>query len=489
MSENISIKSDGIGVARGQAVVEARSSYDGACRILSVSATAALSPSEVFAQEARYQGKVTFDCLALIGERVECISAVAEFSDKITSPVIAAGSLISLTPDIINVEASAEGGIIKAVAVVDVTATVVASNEVACLAAPDEGVYANYREVEYCTLAAESNEVVYVSDRASAKYADILYTTARAAVSGVEAADGEIKVSGNVYFTTIVREDDGMLASVRTVSPFVKSVPLLGVNADNTATASVTVGECGGVPAAEDGAIELAATLNLCVRAFACRKVDAINDVFCADNEIEVKNVDIKTYSIDPPVTVVDTVDGQVTLPADRLAADTVLCVTGTFCTLTSVTVDDKRVNAEGLVGGDIVYYNAETNGVDSLAFRLPFSIPIAVHTAAQDVTAVAVVTDVNVRVRRESVFDIKADVAFTLNMGGAGECVLVQSVACGAPIERPDASVIIHIAKKGETLWQAAKALGCAPDKVAAQNDADAPYAGGERLINFCKR
>ena len=66
--------------------------------------------------------------------------------------------------------------------------------------------------------------------------------------------------------------------------------------------------------------------------------------------------------------------------------------------------------------------------------------------------------------------------------------CV-VESVTVGEPIPRPDATVIVHIARAGETLWQAAKALCCSPDRVTEQNDCAAPFVGGERLINFCEK
>ena len=140
-------------------------------------------------------------------------------------------------------------------------------------------------------------------------------------------------------------------------------------------------------------------------------------------------------------------------------------------------------------MGGDIVYYNAEKNAVDSLSFRLPFSMPLSVHTDAKNAHVTACVTDVAVRVRRESVFDIKAEIAFTVMSSTPQSCRIIESVGMGEAIPRPDASVIIHIAKAGETLWQAAKALCCSPERVEQQNDATAPYAGGERLVNFCSK
>ncbi len=491
MSENIKIKSDELSfAARGQAVVEARQPLETECRVLSVSAAAATTPSEVFAGEARYIGKVKFDCLVLTGGRVECMSAVAEFSDKITSPAIVAGAAVNIVPEVINVEASAEGGTLKAVAVVDTTAVTATSEEYSCLAEPDDGVYAEKRAVEYCTVCAEQTETAYVTDSVGgAKCAEILCASSRAVVTGVEATDGEIKASGSVYTDVIIRTDDDMTSSTKIVTPFVKSIAALGANEGNVAYAEVAVTDSTATLVADENRIELAVTLAVSATAFACRTAEVVTDVFCADYEIEPKTAEAKYCIVEPLATVTDTVDGQIPLADDRLAADNVLCVSGAFVTVTSATVEDKRVNVEGLVGGDIVYYNAEKNAVDSLSFRLPFSMPLSVHTDAKNAHVTACVTDVAVRVRRESVFDIKAEIAFTVTSSTPQSCRIIESVGMGAAIPRPDASVIIHIAKAGETLWQAAKALCCSPERVEQQNDATAPYAGGERLVNFCSK
>ncbi|MDE6029138.1 MAG: hypothetical protein K2F90_02310 [Clostridiales bacterium] len=489
MPENINIKSDEIAwVARGQAVVEARQPINDDCKVLSASATAVTTPSEVFAGEARYVGKTTFVVFVLVDGAVQCVTAVAEFSDKITSPQIAAGTAVTLLPEIVNVEATVENGTLKAVAVVDTAAIAVAGDEYACIAQPDDGVYAEKRTVAYSTACADVSEIVYVTDSVGApKITDVLYSTSRAVVTGAEAADGEIKVSGAVYTFAAVRTDDGTVSSMRIVTPFVKSVAAPVHDGDAAfAFAHITDGSA---TLTADGRIEVAATVRLSATALTLATAEVVTDVFCADNELQTTVQTLKCVAVEPLTTVIDTVDGQVPIDADRLAADNVLCVTGTFCTLTSAKIENERVNVEGLVGGDIIYYNAEKNAVDSLAFRLPFAMPLANHTEATAVTATATVTDVNVKIRRESVFDIKAEVAFTLMLSSATECECIATVEKGEALARPDASVIIHIAKAGETLWQAAKALCCSPERVQQQNAATAPYSGGERLINFCNK
>lgn len=489
MSENNKIKCDGPSIAHGQAVVEARSTVDGECKILSVSAHAEATPGEVFTGEARYNGKVTFDCIALAGDKLDGFSVVAEFSDKIVSSDIASGMSVALIPEVVNTEASADGGAVKLTAVVDVTAIAVTSAEYGCVTELPDNVYAETQTVEHCEKRAGETETVYLTDGIDAGgISEVLFAAGRAVVTGADAQDGAVKVTGAVYGYTVGRTADGMITSTRTVTPFVKEISALGAAAGNVAYAFCSVESY--TATMSDGRIELAATLCISTIAFECIETEAVTDVFCADNEFTVETDTACCCAVEQMSTVTDTVDGQISLGADRLAADTVMCVNGAYCTLSSIEADDKRATVEGLVGGDIVYYNAEKNTSDMISFRLPFSIPLPMTKHAGRVEATATVTDVSVRIRRESVFDIKAEIAFTLRPSTCKTVTVVKSVALGEPVPRPDAAIIVHIAKKGETLWQAAKALCCAPERVTEQNvGCSAPYAGGEKLINFCNK
>lgn len=490
MSDNINITCDEIAFpAHGQAVVEARAQAEGEFKILSVTAAASATPTEVFAGEVRYTGKVRFDCLVLAEGKIDCISAVAEFSDKIASPDITSGMKITLMPEVINVEAEKNGGTIKMVAVVDTTAVATVSHEYACCGNTADNVYTETQTIEHCALRAEQSETVYVTDSVSSKATEVLYVSSRAVVTDVTPKGDEVKVSGTVYSNIIVRTEGDMIASERVVTPFVKDVAAYGAAEDGIAYATAHIDSSTATSIVGENRLELAVTMGLDVLVMECRETEAATDVFCADNEIEVSSVTAECFKPERMITVTDTIDGQIPLAAERLAADNVLCVSGAFCTISDVSVDNGRVTVEGLVGGDIVYYNAEHNTSDTLAFRLPFSIPLAAHVDGSEVKATACVTDVSVRIRRESVFDIKAEVAFTLFAADRKQATFVTDVKLGEPIARPDASVIIHIAKPGETLWQAAKALCCSPDRVKEQNSASAPYSGGERLINFCNK
>ncbi len=492
MPDNNKIKSDEIiQIARGQAVVEARQPIDKDCKVLSVSATACARPSEVFTGEVRYAGKVRFDCLVFAAGKTECISTVAEFSDKITSPKVTVGLNPQIIADVVNCEATADGGGVKMVAVVDTVLDAAVHCDCETVIPDDGGIYTERKTIGYGTVIGEPSEVVYITDAVTdVKATDVLCVTSRAVINTVESGADEIKISGCVYSSAVAETADGLATPLRVVTPFVKSISAPGADVGDVAYANVCVTDSSAtfVSDGDENRLELSVTLSIDGTVVRTATAEVAVDVFCADSELETTTVQVTACEFEPQTTVTDSVDGQIALAQDRLAADNVLCVKGEFCTVTDAHADDGRVTVEGLVGGDIVYYNAESNAVDSIAFRLPFSMPLGIHTGAENVRATAVVTDVSVKVRRESVFDIKAETAFTVRLGSCEKVTIVETVKRGAEIARPDATIIVHIAKPGETLWQAARALGCSPDRVTEQNaNVEAPYSGGERLINFC--
>lgn len=490
MSESVILKSDAIKlIARGQAVVEAR--QDGIdAKVLSVSASVYARPTEIFAGEARYSGKVRFDTLVYADGKIECISSVAEFSDKITSPDITAAMTPVIVAEIANVEAVKSDGVLKTVAVVDTALYAGARCEAECAGSLEDGIFAETKTVEYMTVVCEATDTAYISDSVSdVKAVEVVGTSSRVVVTGEECADGEIKISGAVYTDVILKSDDGLINSQRLITPFVKSASAPGVTGECTAFCSCTVADSAATFEAEEegGRLELAITLQMDVKAAARTTAETVTDVFCVDSELDTTANEVVICSLEPLTTVIDTVDGQLKLDKEKDPADSVLCVTGSFCRISDARVENGRVYAEGLVGGDIIYYNAEKNNVDCVAFRLPFSMPLSVTTDGDKVDISAAVTEVKVRIRRESVFDIKAEVAFNVRSCRCETVRLIKSVSRGEQISRPDATVVVHIARPGETLWQAARALGCSPDRVNAQNEATAPYRGSERLVNFC--
>lgn len=478
-------------VARGQAVVEARVECAGG-KLLSVNSAVTAAVSEVFVGEVRYSGRVRFDCLIDGENGVECVSGVADFSDHMTSSAVLAGMNPTITAKIINVDSTLDNGAIKLVAVVDTVATASCRRDFSVVKDIADGVYTENRELRYCSVLLEPHETLYVSDTVSGvNCSSVLFCSSHVVVSDVRCGNNEVAISGKAYTVVVVRGNDGLISSYRQITPIEKVLSAMGIREEHFSRCSCDVVDCNATAIDNGGEVSIEFTLTLNARAIVYENGTTVvaTDAFSSDNKLEMTIDEVETCEVYPSSCVSDSVDGQIVLDGDRLAADTVLCVTNTACSTENCWVENGRVFCEGVVSGDIVYYNAEKNAVDSVPFSLPYSMPLNVDTEGVSVEVFGAVTNTTVKIRRESVFDIKNEVVFNVYSSSFRKVKAVSGITVGEPIDKPSSTVVVHIASEGETLWQAAKALGGSPEQVEKQNAVKPPYAKGDRLINFCKR
>ncbi|MDE7396051.1 MAG: hypothetical protein K2M95_08060, partial [Clostridiales bacterium] len=132
--------------------------------------------------------------------------------------------------------------------------------------------------------------------------------------------------------------------------------------------------------------------------------------------------------------------------------------------------------------------YVSEEGQKASAAVELPFSITVSAPLKEGDeVRAHGCVTGVEVKVRRSGELDVKADVVVEYDSYRVESKYVIESIAIGDEHSLPSGAVSIHIARKGETLWEAAKALGTTPENVLLQNpDLTLPCSGGERVLTY---
>ena len=89
--------------------------------------------------------------------------------------------------------------------------------------------------------------------------------------------------------------------------------------------------------------------------------------------------------------------------------------------------------------------------------------------------------------IRRDGELEIKADIAVEYSATRSEVKYVICELALGEERALPTGAVAIHIARKGETLWEAAKALGTTPENVLLQNPGiSLPLSGGERVITY---
>lgn len=468
-------------VGEGQAVVAGRLTHSGGIiRILSATATCAVAPSEAFAGEVRYSGIVNFKCIALAESGCVAINGSSEFSDRINVDGSVVGAQLSCKVADVNVETVTDSEI-RIAAVVDVNAygnaCAIAENVSSC----DEDVCVKRVPLDYAALKCCKNDNVTVTDSCDVKAVEVVSYSASVAVEKAYSAVDSINVEGKVYCFAVLATSDGLLTCVRLATPFVKEIAAAGVlEGDvviaNTCLASTACQFESGDPSKIN--FEYAIIIDAC--AYHTERAELISDAFCTANKLVLTSGETTVKKNCPIIVLDDVAEGNVALDGDRAAADTVLASPVKSVDVARVVVGDK-LTVEGVVCGDIIYHNAEKNEIHSVPFELPFAFDFQGEWCGE-CEVVPTVTDVSIKVRRESIFDVKVSLNFAVS------CVEIKTVSCLTKLERGEANGIaggvrVHIARSGESVWDAAKSMGVRPEEL---DGAPETYNGGERILVY---
>ncbi len=479
-------------LAAGQAVVEARLLPAGFTvgKVLSASADVSVVAGEVFTGEARYSGKANFRVLVLDGEGVcRSLDYVAEFSDKLmgegittrTQPIF--DSCVLDTDIVLATETE-----IKLACVAEVWLLGVAEESVHALTSGGDGIYTHDDRLDYTRLSGRGSESHGFSETVDAQGVDeLLFCEPRCCILKRFAGNDMITVEGIIINDITARSGDSV-TSVRTETPFSVELSAVGTHSSDlcSVTAQITSSHAeliGG----ESSSVACDYTIGFTYYAFCEDVANPVCDAFSVTNELLISGESIK---IPTPVcddTFLERVEGKVTLDDNMPLADRILAVCGPRLSVTAADAGDGKLTVEGMVAAGIVYCSEEGQKA-SATVELPFSITVSAPLRAGDtVTAKGIVTLVSVKVRRDGALEIKADIAVEYSACREEVKYVISSLTVGEERALPTGAVAIHVARKGETLWEVAKALGTTPENVLLQNpDVTLPLSGGERVVTY---
>lgn len=480
----------------GQAVVEARllpRPETRIAKVLSTSSQISIGAAEAFTGEARYSGRVNFKVLFETTEGgVEMLDYNADFSDKIEANGVGAATKTCFSASILDMDIiAAEEDVVKLAAVVEVTLYGCDRENIKYLARGGESVYTREDRVKCCNLVAEANDTFIVSDTVTdLNGCEIIATEAEAFVSRIDSFDESVAITGETVATLVLRSQSGALSSKRIYIPIDWQCRADGARAGDITTGgicvkNVSVSMSGG---GEETVAELELTLKADVLVFRTDEITPSIDAFCLENELlsTVQSVEISMPKGD--VTITDTVEGNVAIDEKLPLADAISGVFGSRVSISNVLSGDGRVTVEGMLGCNIVYVNTE-RGSNTVFAQVPFSLALNADGVEEGdfVTAVAGVKDVNVKIRRGNELSLRGDICIRLTPVKTGVSAIISEIKVGETKQPREAAISVHIARKGETVWDAAKALGLTPEEVTRQNpDVAMPCAGGERLVAY---
>lgn len=479
-----------------QAVVEARLLPQPGtviARVLSITAVSSVTSGELFAGEARYGGRVDMRVLFVdVDGRNHAIEQSADFSGRVESEQIGSDATPVFSSRIIDTDVTAVSpGEIKLAVVAEVALDADAGQTVRYLSAGGEGLFCRDASVDYTRLVGSGEGTFSLkAEIGGVRKGALLSADHRAVVTGCTAQSGSVLVKGLIVSEATVDCSDGLLASYRAVTPFEEEiaaadslpgcVALVGVALDPTAELA-------------EGETENAVELNYTVRArfavYESATVGMIADAFSPGRELVCSRESVTLVRNKPPVYVADRVDGSVTLEVNMPIVDNILAATALALTVVSVTAGEDEAVVEGVVGGNVIYYSAEANAESSVEVELPFSLRTRAEGVCEGdtLTACGEVTSVAVKIRRGNEISLSAEIALEIDACSAATVSVIGELTEGEKKDVPTTAFSVRVARKGETLWDIAKALGATPEQIAGQNPGlEPPFSGGERVILY---
>lgn len=490
------LKAEGLTPAiKAQAVVEAQLTPPEGVeikQILSVSAVSAVSAAEVFAGEARYNGRVDFTALYVDSAgAVGVMETRAEFSDKIAAGGIGPKTDAFFCSSVLDVDASkCTEREFSPACVVEVMLFCSLQTDVHCLIECTGDVFRKEDKASLLTKVASGRQNFEVSVTHSDSAIEKLLTVNCAlCYKGADISEGVIEAEGEIVLSYIGLAG-GVLVEENAREPFRREIEAGEAARGDMAAVFLQTEDVGTRGISEDGVQTYETTLNIGAdfAVFSVRERDIVADLFSLSVDVLAERQTETVCENVSSVVFGETISGNVTLDIGNAPVDNVLCFAARKANVTNCYAGKGVVTAEGIVSGCVVYFSEDIGKICSVNVELPFSVTKSADVnGGENVFLSACVTAHSIRVRRANELNIKAEVCFFGTALKSAACPYISSVTENGEKSKNSAALTVHLAAKGEGIWEVAKSAGCPPDDIMRQNpDLTLPLQGGERILIY---
>ena len=491
-----------VGEQLSQAVVEGEVALPGGLReetnVLSAEAMAVLDRSDVQTDRVDADGKVTFHVLYTQGDPtlVSALEASAEFSHSIdfTGAQNGMNAPVSLTVE--HVEANAQGGRLRLMAILRVHARVFSDEPLSVVTGVRnvEGLMMKTETLSCLRTLASGAQDVLVRDEcelgAVLQIMDTLYATATATVQDVMGGEERATISGNVLLEVTHRSamPSRPIVVTRHTIPFEETLPLMGENGDQLCCDAVVKDVAVlSQEGAEDGARTMRAEvlLGLSAHATGSRDVCLLLDAYTTQGEL--------LTPVMKPVRralrhhqVYTAESGKLTLLLDgQPPARTPLraCLRPIITELSRV---GGKLNVEGMMEVNLLYMTDDSEVPQSYQTEEPFRMSFTCDLSCPESL---VLSPSNIEVT--GITSDRVEVKYILHVSCydvlLGDEPLVVDVL-EEPAQPAEPGILLCFSQPDESLWDIAKRYRVSCDSLKRMNPALEDGTAGERVILWRK-
>ena len=351
-----------------------------------------------------------------------------------------------------------------------------------------QGAVTRTQDIKAVCLKGGGSDAFTVTEEyeAGGAIGKILSYGAEVFLTSVRAEEGSVYAEGEVWIQLVY--DDGGICSKQFSHPFAEELMISGSRADLIATARACVK---GVSilitgSEEENVVQTDVTVGVDVKLYEEEEIEVVADVFSPAAELEVSFTE-KSYLAPVGMKFISKrVCGSADIQAEGIRR--VLAGVPSFASVSNMYREGAKLVCEGVLNVCQIY---ETDGgaVDSCAVEIPFSFSCDLKDDAEnqiECTGVAV-TDVVSRVRREGETEVCASISLQLECKINCAVYGVGHIEVGQERELDMGGISVFTVAKGETLWDAAKALNVSERDIISQNSfAEKGVKEGDKIVVF---
>lgn len=450
------------------------------CRRAQVSALRATAADG----QAAISGKLNVKAVYIDSEgALDSVDYVSDFSKTVPCPSATDGATVLVTAKVVDVQAAVEGDSVKMQTVVELCPSVVVHNEYDLLENAD-GAFLKRGVSSFGRLIGISETECSVDEQyaTGAVVEKVLAFDSDAAVCKVtEDGDGAI-VEGEVGVSLVYRSD-GKAVQKNMTLPFVQRVESKdGATYDVQAEVRDSKLVIGG--STNENVFDVKVDVN--IRAVVTERVEEelVTDEYCPDKELKLSRLCTSFQHYVKTLRTGERISGSVESGSDEAGISRIVAA---FATENDVAATDFRedgANVEGVLAVCVIYLD-DNDEYNSVSIDLPYSVALPYCGDGAVVRAEAF--DVTAKVKRDREIEVTATVRVGADCFETCAIDGIDGVEEGADMKPCDDAISIYYAKQGETLWEVAKKLSMAPEKIAEQNpSAGEILAEGENIVVY---
>lgn len=299
-----------------------------------------------------------------------------------------------------------------------------------------------------------------------------------------------ITVEGNINLNILYYDDvKECLVNTTEVVSFKQDAEAIGCSFTDKSHVFAEVSKCNVIPSepSEGEQAYLRAEFEVCLSGYIVREKEESYtvDAFMPGYRCRVENKPFDFARFARSFRVMHKAEGVFDLKEGEKEIYRIACCSCSGSKILSVTNGDEGCIAEGVAEVNVIYDDT-SGGCSSYKAEIPYAVRLADVDGSSRVTVHAAVLDCYARSRGAKSAEVSVTVVLYCDEYCNDSVTVVSSVTEIAPIEQKG-NLSVFLGLKGETVWDACKALSCEPGVLLLQNPTLSDvFEQDERIILF---